>query len=158
MLHRKLSKVRPMKFLISLRESADLNLRWAHMSKARSLMLRLMCVSTFLFHFFVLWATCVSLSFVYSQVKNALWCAIYVPIWFINYIAMKFAVEIFYGKQASYPFKINKCLSQYNKICATSEDSDQPAHPRSLIRVFADRMCLLQPPGYPKGMPYWVDV
>ena len=38
----------------------------------------------------------------------------------------------------------------YKKSCATSEDSDQPAHPRSLIRVFADRMCLLQPSGYPK--------
>ena len=51
----------------------------------------------------------------------------------------------------------------YNKTCATSEDSDQPAHPRSLIRVFADRMCLLQPPGYPKRdkrepLSYWVDV
>ena len=34
----------------------------------------------------------------------------------------------------------------YNKTCAISEDSDQPAHPRSLIRVFAVRMCLLQPP------------
>ena len=38
----------------------------------------------------------------------------------------------------------------YNKTCAISEGSDQPAHPRSLIRVFADRMCPLQPPGYPK--------
>ena len=51
----------------------------------------------------------------------------------------------------------------YNKTCATSEDSDQPAHPRSLIRVFADCICLLQPPGYPKRdkrepLPYWVDV
>ena len=51
----------------------------------------------------------------------------------------------------------------YNKTCATSEDSDQPAHPRSLISVFADRMYLLQPPGYPKrdereSLPYWVDV
>ena len=51
----------------------------------------------------------------------------------------------------------------YNKTCATSEDLDQTAHPRSLIRVFADRMCRLQPPGYPKGderesLPYWVDV
>ena len=27
-------------------------------------------------------------------------------------------------------------------------ESDQPAHSRSLIRGFADRMCLLQPPGY----------
>ena len=51
----------------------------------------------------------------------------------------------------------------YNKTCATSEDSDQPAHPRSLIRIFADRMCLLQPPGYPKqdkreSLPYWMDI
>ena len=38
----------------------------------------------------------------------------------------------------------------YNNTCATSEDSDQTAHPRSLIRVFADRMCLLQTPGYLK--------
>ena len=42
-------------------------------------------------------------------------------------------------------------------------NSDQPAHPRSLIRVFADRMCLLQLPRYPKRdigelLPYWVDV
>ena len=29
-----------------------------------------------------------------------------------------------------------------NKTCVTSEDSDQPVHPRSLIRVFTDRMCL----------------
>ena len=47
--------------------------------------------------------------------------------------------------------------------CATSEDSDQTAHPRSLIRVFADRMRLVQPPGYPKRdkrepLPYGVDV
>ena len=51
----------------------------------------------------------------------------------------------------------------YNKTCATSKDSDQPAHQRSLIRVFADGMCLLQPQDYPKKdkwepMPYWVDV
>ena len=38
----------------------------------------------------------------------------------------------------------------YNKTCATSKDSDRPAHPRSPIRVFADRMHLLQPPGYSK--------
>ena len=49
----------------------------------------------------------------------------------------------------------------YNKTCATSEDSDQPAHPRSLIRVLTDRMCLLLSPGYPKRnkqepLPYWV--
>ena len=51
----------------------------------------------------------------------------------------------------------------YNETCATSEDSDQPAYPRSLIRVFADRMSLKQPPGYPKRderepLPYRVDV
>ena len=31
----------------------------------------------------------------------------------------------------------------YNKTCATSEDSDQPAYLHSLIRVFTDDMCLL---------------
>ena len=51
----------------------------------------------------------------------------------------------------------------YNNTCATSEDSDQPAHPRILIRVFADRMCLLQPPDCPKRdkrelLSCWVDV
>ena len=44
---------------------------------------------------------------------------------------------------------------------ATSDDSDQPAHPRSLIRVFADHMHLLQSPGYLKSgeresLIYWV--
>ena len=38
----------------------------------------------------------------------------------------------------------------YNKTCATSKYSDQPMHPRSLIRVFADGMCPLQSPSYPK--------
>ena len=38
----------------------------------------------------------------------------------------------------------------YIKTCATSEDSDQPAHPHSLIRVFASCMCLLQCSGCPK--------
>ena len=51
----------------------------------------------------------------------------------------------------------------YNKTYATSEDSDQPTHPRSLIRVFADSMCLIQPLGYLKRderepFPYSVDV
>ena len=41
--------------------------------------------------------------------------------------------------------------------------TDQPAHPRSLIRVFADRMCLLQSPDCSKRdkrepLSYWVDV
>ena len=50
----------------------------------------------------------------------------------------------------------------YNNTCATSEDSDQTAHSRSLIRVFSDHMYLLQPLGYLKSderesLPYWVD-
>ena len=48
----------------------------------------------------------------------------------------------------------------YDKTCATSKDSDQPVHLRNLIRVFTGHMCLLLPPGYPKGderepLPYW---
>ena len=51
----------------------------------------------------------------------------------------------------------------YNKTYATSTDIDQPAHPRSLMRVLADCMCTLQPPGYPKRdqqerLQYLVDV
>ena len=38
----------------------------------------------------------------------------------------------------------------YDKTCATREDSNQPAHLCSLIRVFTDCMCLLQTPAYPK--------
>ena len=38
----------------------------------------------------------------------------------------------------------------FNKTCATSEDSAYPAHLRSLIKVFADRMCLLPPSSYLK--------
>ena len=38
----------------------------------------------------------------------------------------------------------------YNKTCATVKDSDQPVHLRSLIRVSADCISLLSPPGYPK--------
>ena len=50
-----------------------------------------------------------------------------------------------------------------NKTCAISEDTNQTAHSRSLIRVFADRMCLQQAPGYPKRnerepLSYWIDV
>ena len=46
---------------------------------------------------------------------------------------------------------------------STREDSDQPPHLRSLIRVFADRMCPLQRPSYPKmdkrePLLYWVVV
>ena len=50
----------------------------------------------------------------------------------------------------------------YNKTYATSEDSYQPAHLCSLIRVLAGRLCLLQPSGYPKRdkqeLSYWVNV
>ena len=51
----------------------------------------------------------------------------------------------------------------YINTCATSEDSDQPTYPHSLIRVIADRICFLQPPGFLKRdkrepLPYWVDV
>ena len=51
----------------------------------------------------------------------------------------------------------------YKKTCATNEDSDQPAHSRSLIIVFADLMCFLLTPGYLKRnerepLPYQVDV
>ena len=51
----------------------------------------------------------------------------------------------------------------YNKTCATSEGSDQPVHLHSLIRVFADCMCLLEPSRYPKrnkqkSLLYWLDV
>ena len=67
---------------------------------------------------------------------------------------VKQEVEIFYEPEHE---------KTYNKTCATSEDSDQPAHPCNLIRVFADGMCLLQPPGHPmkdkqEPLPYWVDV
>ena len=49
-----------------------------------------------------------------------------------------------------------------NKTCATSKNSDQPAHLHNLIRVFVDLMCLRQPPGYPKRakqevLPHCVD-
>ena len=47
--------------------------------------------------------------------------------------------------------QINQRMTKnFNKTCATSEDADQTAHPRSLIRVFADHKCLLQPPCCPK--------
>ena len=51
----------------------------------------------------------------------------------------------------------------YNKTCATSKDSEEPVHPCTLIRVFADCMCLLQSPNYSKrdkrdSLPYWVDI
>ena len=51
----------------------------------------------------------------------------------------------------------------YNKNCATSETSDQLAHARRLIRLFADRMCISQHSSYQKKdererLSYWVDL
>ena len=39
----------------------------------------------------------------------------------------------------------------FENACAPSEDSDQPAHPRSLIRVFAARLKTLWLFGYPRS-------
>ena len=48
----------------------------------------------------------------------------------------------------------------YNKSCATSKDWDQSAHPRSLIKVFANRMYLIQSSKRNKREPLlnWVSV
>ena len=51
----------------------------------------------------------------------------------------------------------------FSKNFVTRKDSDQTAHLRSLIRVFADRMCLLHLPDYSKKnkrepLPYCVYV
>ena len=51
----------------------------------------------------------------------------------------------------------------YNKTSVNSEDSDQPVHPCSLIRVLNDHMPFLQTPGYLKrdrwkSLSYWVTV
>ena len=55
------------------------------------------------------------------------------------------------GKFASSSFRGTRDLlietthdKTYKRTCATSEDLDQAAHPRSLIRVLANHMCLLQ--------------
>ena len=45
---------------------------------------------------------------------------------------------------------LSQCTTKPTIRRATSEDSDQPAHARCLIRVFADRKCLPQPPWYQK--------
>ena len=64
---------------------------------------------------------------------------------------------IFIGQYFWCAFPISRAILEnepahdktYDVTCATSEDSDKSDHPRSLIRVFANRMCLLQPPGCP---------
>ena len=45
---------------------------------------------------------------------------------------------------------MSQCRTKPTIRRVTSKDSDQPAHPRSLIRVFADHMYLIQPLDYPK--------
>ena len=59
--------------------------------------------------------------------------------------------------------KKNEPKQTYNKTRAAREDSDQPVHPHSLIRVFTDHMCLVQSPGYLKRdrqepLPYCVNL
>ena len=54
---------------------------------------------------------------------------------------------------------IKPALDRTHKTFATSEDSDQPAHPCSLIRLRWS-LCLLLPPRYPKrnekeALQYW---
>ena len=79
----------------------------------------------------------------------------------------KFSVADPTGRYRFLKLQNKYSMSQHTKTPsikrAISEDSDQPVHPRSLIRVFADRMCLLHPSGYPKKdkrepLPNWVDV
>ena len=44
------------------------------------------------------------------------------------------------------PYNINEPVLEIsnNMVCATSKDSDQPAHTRSLIRAFASRLSILR--------------
>ena len=49
------------------------------------------------------------------------------------------------------------------RLVRSAQTQNKPAHPRSLIRAFAERMRLLQPLGYPKRdkrepLPYWMDI
>ena len=99
-------------------------------------------------------------------------CACLQKIMFVIFYSKRYFVgtpwnRLFYHESLSCNFafshKRQRTTKPTIKTFAISEDSDQPAHPRSLIRVFADRVCLLQPPGYPMRdkrelLPYWVDV
>ena len=55
------------------------------------------------------------------------------------------------------------CLVIHKVLQKSEPAQDKTYHnPRRLIRIFAYRMCLLQPPGYPKRdkrepLPHWVD-
>ena len=77
--------------------------------------------------------------------------------------ASNWATEAGYMSQSTTKPTIRLVWPAKTQVSATSEDSDQPVHPHSLIRDFPDRMRLLQPPGYPKRdkrepLPYWIDV
>ena len=68
-------------------------------------------------------------------------------------------IRVFYLKIFSF------CRSKFsiylNRRVFVMEDTDQPAHSHSLLRVFADRKCLLQSPCNSRKrepLPYWVDV
>ena len=67
----------------------------------------------------------------------------------------------------TYVFCRNKKMSQsMTKLTirlVRRVNTNQPAHPHSLTKVFANRMCLLQPLGYPKRdkgepLPNWLGV
>ena len=44
----------------------------------------------------------------------------------------------------------------YKTACAPSEDANQPAHPRTLIRIFAVRLKMLRIHAYPQNTMIWV--
>ena len=110
------------------------------------------------------------LNFYYSTGKFSRW-QVDSLLWFYQkigfYISCKLPFSFCMKRQIPFSGK-NKTnepahIKTYNKSCAINDDSNQPADPRSLIRVFADRMCLLQPPGDTKRdkrepWPYWVAI
>ena len=57
----------------------------------------------------------------------------------VNMLTMRHMV---YLNQIAYSFEPWHGISN-NVVCATSKDSDQPAHTRSLIRAFANRLNIL---------------
>ena len=94
-----------------------------------------------------------------KQQRDKLVCCVMIG----SYILLEFSVFIIVCSNLQVIFVYEPTHDKtYYKTCATSEDSDQTAHLRSLIRVFAYRICILQPPSYPKRdkrehLPYWVD-
>ena len=76
---------------------------------------------------------------IFSKRLNSRWEITPNPIWHLNFIRCSFGVRDI----SCYPVKILYELphDKTNKMaCAPSEDSDQPGHPPSLIRVFAVRV------------------